>query len=170
MGKIRSKVRYLRFVIKRRIILLRLQICKDGKERCSMLKKNSVFAHIGEYCWYEPRRLPSEPQLVSLGNNVNIATDVAILNHDILFHLINNKYGEKVTKIHRGGVQIGDNVFIGGRSVILGDVKIGSNVIIGAGSVVTKDVPDGVIVAGVPAKVIGSFDDTVEKYIKCNSC
>lgn len=69
-----------------------------------------------------------------------------------------------------GGVRIGDNVFIGGRSVILGDVKIGSNVIIGAGSVVTKNIPDGVTVAGVPAKVIGSFDDTVEKYIKRNPC
>lgn len=94
MGRIRAKVHYLRFVIKRRIILLRLQLCKDGKERCNMLKKNNVFAHIGEHCWYEPRRLPSEPQLVSLGNNVNIATDVAILNHDIIFHLINNKYPE----------------------------------------------------------------------------
>lgn len=64
----------------------------------------------------------------------------------------------------RGGVIIGNNVFVGSRSIILYDVNIGNNVIIGAGSVVTKDIPDGVVVAGVPARVIGSFDDCVEKY------
>ena len=39
------------------------------------------------------------------------------------------------------------------------DVRIGNNVIVAAGSVITKDVPDGVVVGGVPAKVIGSFED-----------
>jgi len=133
-----------------------------------MLKKHDVFKHIGDNCWYEPRRLPAEPQLVFMGNNVNIATDVAILNHDIMFHMINNKYNKKVSKIHRGDVRIGDNVFIGGRSIILGDVTIGSNVIIGAGSVVTRDIPDGVVAVGVPAKVIGSYQDTIDKYIRNN--
>lgn len=170
MGKLRAKFRYLRFVLRRRIVLLRLYLCKDGKERVAILKKYKVFKHIGENCWYEPRRLPAEPQLVSLGNNVNIATDVAILNHDIIFHMINNVFSEEVSKIHRGRVLIGDNVFVGGRSLILGDVKIGNNVIVGAGSVVTKDIPDGVVVAGVPARVIGSYQDTVSKYVENNPC
>ena len=39
------------------------------------------------------------------------------------------------------------------------NVRIGNNVIVAAGSVITKDVPDGVVVGGVPARVIGSFDD-----------
>ncbi len=43
---------------------------------------------------------------------------------------------------------------IGSGSVILSNLTIGENSIIGAGSVVTKDVPDGVIVAGNPAKVL----------------
>lgn len=38
-------------------------------------------------------------------------------------------------------------------------MTIGPNVIIAAGSLVNKDVPDGKIVAGVPAKVIGEVDD-----------
>ena len=37
---------------------------------------------------------------------------------------------------------------------------------IGAGSIVTKDVPDNSIVAGTPAKVIGSFEDLVKKREK----
>lgn len=51
-------------------------------------------------------------------------------------------------------IEIGDNVWIGGGVTIIGGVKIGQNSIIGAGSVVTKNIPDGVIVAGNPAKVI----------------
>lgn len=46
------------------------------------------------------------------------------------------------------------------------NVKIGPNVIVAAGSVITKDVPPGTIVAGVPARVIGSFDDIVSRRIE----
>ena len=49
---------------------------------------------------------------------------------------------------------IGNNCYIGARSVIIGDVKIGNVAIIGAGAVVTRDVPDYAVVGGVPAKVI----------------
>ena len=46
------------------------------------------------------------------------------------------------------------------------NVKIGPNVIVAAGAVVTKDVPPGTIVAGVPAKIIGNFDDIVARRIE----
>ena len=49
---------------------------------------------------------------------------------------------------------IGNNVWIGAHSIILGDISIGDNSVIGAGSVVVKDVPANAIVAGNPAKVI----------------
>ena len=49
---------------------------------------------------------------------------------------------------------IGDNVDIGSNVCILGDITIGNNVTIGAGSIVVKSVPNGVTVAGNPAKVI----------------
>ncbi len=44
---------------------------------------------------------------------------------------------------------------VGGGSVLLPGVTIGENAFVGAGSVVTKDVPDGAIVAGNPARVVG---------------
>jgi maltose O-acetyltransferase len=48
----------------------------------------------------------------------------------------------------------GDNVWIGGSSVINPGVTIGDNVVIASGSVVTKDVPNNVVVGGNPAKII----------------
>ena len=58
-----------------------------------------------------------------------------------------------------GKVIIGNNVFIGARSIILSNVKIGNNCIIGAGSVVTKNIPDNSIACGNPAKVIKTSDE-----------
>lgn len=53
---------------------------------------------------------------------------------------------------------IGDNVFIGARSVILPGVHIGNNVIVGAGSVVTKSIPDNMVAAGNPARLLKQTD------------
>lgn len=45
-------------------------------------------------------------------------------------------------------------------------MKIGPNAIVAAGSVVTKDVPEGSIVGGNPAKIIGSFDDLFQRRVE----
>lgn len=50
-------------------------------------------------------------------------------------------------------VIIGDNVWIGGNSVIFPGVSIGNNVTIGAGSVVTKNIPDSVLAFGNPCEL-----------------
>ena len=50
-------------------------------------------------------------------------------------------------------VTIGDNVWIGGNSVIFPGVEIGNNVTIGAGSVVTKSIPDNVLAFGNPCEI-----------------
>ncbi|MNL44835.1 Maltose O-acetyltransferase [compost metagenome] len=51
-------------------------------------------------------------------------------------------------------VTIGDNVWVGGRTVICPGVTIGAGTTIGAGSVVTRDIPAGVLAAGNPCRVI----------------
>ncbi len=51
-------------------------------------------------------------------------------------------------------ITVEDHVWIGCNAVLLSGVKIGKGSVVAAGSVVTKNVPPGVMVAGIPAKVI----------------
>ena len=86
---------------------------------------------------------------VKIGDNCFLAPNVSIYTagHPIYPTTRNTQYeyGKAIT--------IGDNVWIGGNSIICPGVKIGSNVVIGAGSVVTKDIPDWCVAVGNPCKV-----------------
>lgn len=64
-------------------------------------------------------------------------------------------YGKPVT--------VGEDVWIGGNCTILPGVTIGNNVVVAAGAVVTKDVPDNCVVAGVPAKILKTLENKIEK-------
>ena len=59
-------------------------------------------------------------------------------------------------------VYIEDYAWIGNRTIILPGATIGKDSICAAGAVVTKDVPPNSIVGGVPAKVIGTRDRTID--------
>lgn len=97
---------------------------------------------------------------VTIGDNCFMAPNVAIYTagHPIHPDSRNSlyEYGASVT--------IGDNVWIGGSTVIVPGVHIGSNVVIGAGSVVTRDIPDWCIAAGNPCKVIRPITEEDRKY------
>ncbi len=62
-------------------------------------------------------------------------------------------------------ISIGNDVWIGANTIVLGGVKIGNGSVIGAGSVVVKDIPDNVIAFGNPCKVIRDITDEDKK--KC---
>ena len=63
-------------------------------------------------------------------------------------------------------VTIGDNVLVGANAVILEGIKIGANSVVAAGAIVTNDVPEGVVVAGTPAKVIKNVADVKKEKIE----
>ena len=92
-----------------------------------------------------------------------MAKGVTFVNHDITALMFRYMDKSEHYQNRTGDILIGDNVFIGCNSTILYDVKIGNNVIIGAGSLVNKDIPDGSVAAGVPCRVIGSFEDYKRK-------
>lgn len=54
----------------------------------------------------------------------------------------------------KGGITIGNDVWIGYEAVIMSGVTIGDGAVVGTRAVVTKDVPPYTIVGGVPAKTI----------------
>ena len=148
---------------------LRLYTILSPVKRTQYYKDKKIFHSMGENCLIMDRKVPLYAKLISIGNNVQIASNVHFNTHDITHLMLNNmpdvlarrdgvKYPEKI-----GCIEIGDNVFIGAGTSINYNVKIGSNVIIGACSLVTKDIPDNCVAAGVPAKVISSFEEYIEK-------
>ncbi|MBE6903971.1 MAG: sugar O-acetyltransferase [Ruminococcaceae bacterium] len=86
---------------------------------------------------------------VKIGDNCQLAPNVSIFTAGHPIHPDSRNSGYEYGK----EIIIGDNVWIGGNSVICPGVTIGSNVVIGAGSVVTKDIPDWCIAVGNPCKV-----------------
>ena len=141
---------------------LRLFLTPNSDKRTAYLKRKHVFKNIGENCSIMDRVVPLYANLISLGNNVHLASNVKFITHDISHIMMNNLYQEGYYE-SIGCIEINDNVFVGSNTTILMNVRIGSNVIIGANSVVTKDIPDNSVVVGVPARVIGSFNDFAKK-------
>jgi tetrahydrodipicolinate N-acetyltransferase len=60
-------------------------------------------------------------------------------------------------------VVIGNNVLVGANAVVLEGVKVGEGSVVAAGAVVVRNVPPGVVVAGIPAKIIKKVRDIQEK-------
>ncbi len=105
----------------------------------------------------------SEPYLITIGNDVTITDGVIFHNHDGGVGILRKKYpGIDIIK----PIKVGNNVFIGSRVIIMPGITIGNDIIIGAGSVITKDIPDGVVVVGVPGKIIRTVAEYEEKIMK----
>lgn len=87
-----------------------------------------------------------------IGDNVMMGPEVTILTHTHNIERTDIPMGQQGMRVAE--VVVGNDVWIGMRSIIMPGVKIGNGAVIGAGAVVAKDVPDYAIVGGVPAKVI----------------
>nr|WP_307775801.1 sugar O-acetyltransferase [uncultured Cetobacterium sp.] len=87
---------------------------------------------------------------VKIGKNVKFGPGVHIYTATHPIDVAERNSGKEFGK----PVTIGDNVWIGGRSVIVPGVTLGNNVVVGSGSVVTKNFGDNVVIAGNPAKII----------------
>ena len=111
--------------------------------------------HLGENFFSNFNCVILDEAPVRFGDDVLLAPNVCIytVNHaeDPELRRAALEYARPVT--------IGNNVWIGGNSVILPGVSIGDNTIIGAGSVVTKSIPANVVAAGNPCEVIRAITE-----------
>ncbi|SRR6266702_2611516 len=124
--------------------------------------KNDTYAtralgvKVGDGCRLYTHHFGSEPWLITIGNRVTVTSGCQFITHDGSTWLLRD---EKGRRFRYAPIVVGDDVFIGMNTLILPGVRIGDRCIIGAGSVVNRSIPSGSIAAGVPARIIGSFDE-----------
>ena len=126
------------------------------------------FGHFGQKCMLRSGFRCSHPENVYLigdlfvnysctflaNREIVIGRNVAIGPNVDIYTTNHHLDGENKFVSDKKPVYIEDNVWIGGRSILLPGIKIGKGSIIGAGSVVTKNTESGHLYAGNPAKLI----------------
>jgi acetyltransferase-like isoleucine patch superfamily enzyme len=107
---------------------------------------------VGEHTWIGPYTMLDGTGGLTIGSWCSIATGVNMVSHDTVRWALS---GGK-SAYEKAPIAIGDCCFIGTHAIITRGVTIGNHCLIAAGATVTRDVEDYAIVAGVPAKKIGT--------------
>ncbi|WP_026935186.1 sugar O-acetyltransferase [Christiangramia echinicola] len=97
---------------------------------------------------------------VSIGDNVMLVPNVSIFTAGHPVHAKKRNEGLEYSI----PVTIGNNIWIGGNTVINPGINIRDNTVIGSGSVLTRDIPSNVIAAGNPCKVIKEITGNDKNY------
>jgi acetyltransferase-like isoleucine patch superfamily enzyme len=122
----------------------------------------SIGVKVGENVHFygmKPGMFSTEPWLISIGNDVHIAADCQFITHDGGTLILRDEVPDLEWT---APISIGNNVYIGFRSIIMPGVHIGNRVIIGAGSLVHKNIPDNSVAVGVPVMVVKTVDNYLE--------
>lgn len=151
-------------IINKFLSLLKRRLAKrNSKSFIKYLRNEGVL--IGDNCVF---RSPSttridlqRPELISIGNNVDMNSYFQIMSHDWGSLVFRAKYHDFINST--GSVTIGNNIYFGTNVIVLKGVTIGDNCIIGAGSIVTKSIPANSVATGVPCRVVSSIDDYYRK-------
>jgi carbonic anhydrase/acetyltransferase-like protein (isoleucine patch superfamily) len=94
---------------------------------------------------------------VQIGERVLIGADVMIFDTDFHNTQLEKRHLNPDWMRISKPIIIGNDVFVGARSIVMKGVSIGDGAVIGAGSVVTCDIPPFSVAAGSPARVLSDL-------------
>lgn len=131
------------------------RIGKNTKIHATVILRQAKNIEIGNNCLINHNNVLQAGKVngkIKIGNYVHTGANVMIIAFNHAFDTRDIPTIEQ--DYYDADVTIGDDVWVGGGSIILAGVTIGKGAIIAAGAVVNHDVPEYAIVAGVPAKVV----------------
>lgn len=140
---------------------LRLKLAKRLLKKCGteVIVKNRCY--FGNGARLSAGNRSQLGQGARLNGIIHIGDDV-MMGPDVVMMATSHAYSDRTIPMNQQGeaeekaIIIGNNVWVGTRAILLPGVSIGDNSIIGAGSIVTKSFPSDSVIAGNPAKLIGT--------------
>ncbi|TKG95375.1 CatB-related O-acetyltransferase [Puteibacter caeruleilacunae] len=178
MGKLSYVLGLIRYILNLKISKLAfIDYRSNINKRARICHQVKVFSsNVSAYTYIGPR---SKVVNASIGKFVSIASDcsIGLASHSHYFMSTSPIFtARKNSTKHRWvendsydpvqKVNIGNDVWIGTKAIIMGGVEIGNGAIIGAGAIVTKDVPDYAIVVGIPGRIVRyRFRDDIIKEL-----
>lgn len=114
---------------------------------------------VGDYFFANHNLMLTDGGKITFGDHVFIAPNCCFTTAEHAIDAEQRNAGLEVAK----PIRVGNNVWIGAGTTVLGGVTIGDNSVIGAGSVVTKDIPANVVAVGVPCRVMRKITEE-DKY------
>ena len=126
---------------------------------------------VGDYVCFSDGVHISSIASIEIGNHCLFGSRIYVSDHNHGSYRGDHQSSPEEPPAHRllgggGAVVIGENVWIGDNSVIIGPATIGAGTIVGANSVVRGVVPSNTIVAGAPAKVVKIFNSKTGSWDK----
>lgn len=111
-----------------------------------------TYLHVGARTFVNFGLTALDAATITVGDDVQIGPQVQLLTptHPIDPDLRRAKWEAAEP------IAVGDNVWLGGGSIVLPGVTIGEHTVVGAGAVVTRSLPAGVVAVGNPARIIRS--------------
>ena len=146
--------------LKRKLKLFYLKKIKgmeDSDVAIMEMRKRGI--RVGEQCRMFTNISAREASLITIGDRVTVSSEVEFCTHD---NAIIKAIPGKTDIV--GPITVGDDCFVGMRSILMYGVTLGDHCVGAAGSVVTKSVPPRTVLGGNPARAICTIDQYAEKY------